>query len=302
MSCPRSFFYNYVLGWEKISTRNDLWFGVSWHLIMEHFLEHGTKQESIAPAYKRFLNKYRQKFPPETDDAMEVKTPANALLAAGQYVSIYEDDSFEVLHTEVAGSVTVDRDTEMYFKIDGICRDERGVFILEHKTTKSFNYKYADQWRLKTQVGVYTHALYSFFPSEEVYGLVINATAFKSPPRFKKNGEPYANSGTGNEFMRIPIRKDPKSMQVWLQTTQWWISQLKHDFEELSASSPSDEIMSCFPMNTENCTKYFGCPYHPYCIAWNNPLQNIDRLPMDFEVRFWDPREKEETAKEVVRL
>ena len=59
-------------------------------------------------------------------------------------------------------------------------------------------------------------------------------------------------------------------------------------------------MLMCFPMNTESCTKYFGCAYHDFCQAWPNPLQHCEEPPLGFKIEHWDPTEGE--SKYVVNV
>jgi len=70
--------------------------------------------------------------------------------------------------------------------------------------------------------------------------------------------------------------------------------------ERLASCKDSDEIMMAFPRRTENCTKYFRiCPYHDFCLTWSNPLQHCFEPPIGFEIDFWNPSTREETASKV---
>jgi len=186
-------------------------------------------------------------------------------------------DEFEVLYTEIAGTVPLTEDRKLHFRQDAICKGKHtyGYFSLEHKTTgSSISRSWTQQWPLKTQVGCYTHVLYCLFPSEEVYGVRINGAGFLK---------------TKFSFERIPIAKTKNSMQVWLWNTLFWLDQIQWNMELLNECKESDEVMMAFPMNTESCSKYFGCPYHDFCLAWHNPLKNCDEVPMGMKQEYWDP-------------
>lgn len=55
--------------------------------------------------------------------------------------------------------------------------------------------------------------------------------------------------------------------------------------------------MMAFPMNDTSCTDFFGCPYHDYCMSWQNPLQRCGEPPLGFREEFWDPSAMETTHK-----
>jgi hypothetical protein len=85
-------------------------------------------------------------------------------------------------------------------------------------------------------------------------------------------------------------------MQAWLVNVNKWFDNLERDFDALASDSPSNDVMESFPLNTQSCTKYFGCPFIAFCTAWANPLRRCAAPPLDFKVSHWDPRDREKDA------
>jgi len=280
MTCMRMYFFEYVLGWRTDAPNNHLVFGTAWHDAMEYLLLHGYGDNSVIGAYDKFLQSYRAVFPEGTDELFKGKTPARALEALVEYAQKYrrDFDEFDVLYTEIAGTVPLTDDRKLHFRQDAICKgkDQYGYFSLEHKTAgQTIGRPWMQQWPLKTQIGCYTHVLYCLFPSEEVYGVRVNGVGFMK---------------TKFSFERVPIAKTKESMQVWLWNTLFWLDQIQWNFDLLlNDCKESDDVMMAFPMNTESCNKYFGCSYHDFCSAWPNPLRNCDEVPMGMMQEFWDP-------------
>lgn len=290
LDCERQFFYQYILGWKQDRMDNHLHFGISWHKAMEFLLRHGYDQKNIMGAYLAFEKEYRKVFPKDTDYLMNQKTPDRALQALVEYATKYRADldDYEVLFTEVGGTVPLFGDLVLYYRMDSILRERRTKLIvsLEHKTAGS-EWNWDIQWPLSIQVGTYTHALYCFFPPEEVKGVIINGAVFK-----KTKAPSFA-------FPRAPVYKTQEQMQGWLQHTQLRAKQVLTEYEILSSCSADDLVLDAFPLRPVSCTKYFGCPYHAFCTAWQNPLQHCEDVPMGFIQEFWDPR-KDETSTKVV--
>jgi hypothetical protein len=289
MECPRKYFYNYVLAWQKAEPNSHLVFGSAWHAAMETLLQFGYSDESLLLAQIKLEEIYRKSFGQMTDDIYYPKTPGFAAEMLVKYVREYANDhrEFEVLYTEVSGSVTVGQNRALYFKTDSILRGLTGflkdqIVSLEHKTTSSVNRQWQQQWGLKTQVGTYTHVLNCLFPGEKIYGVIINGAIFQK---------------TKPGFTRQHVPKSLEQMQVWLNNINYWLEQIERDFDELLHSSENFALLRAFPLNTESCTKYFGCPYHDFCTAWANPLQHVDEVPMGYEIRHWDPRAIETTTR-----
>jgi hypothetical protein len=165
-------------------------------------------------------------------------------------------------------------------------------FSLENKTGSRFSTSWGSQWRLKFQVGVYSHILYSLFPPEQVYGVKINGIFPTAEPRLKRDGQPYANS-RDVEFHRVPVQMNLQAMDAWLTDANWWMDRIEEDLDALSYAQDGDQCLRCFHRNRESCTHYGQCPMLDWCSIWHNPLQHADAPPQGFTQKFWDPRSVE---------
>lgn len=291
MDCPRSFFFNYVLGWSSDKPNNHLHFGAAVHLAMEHLLLNGYGTESHRDAFMKFHNYYRLEFDECTDDIFEPKTPDRFFNMLLQYCQKYSNDfnKYEVVEVnniplvEISGSVSIDGYYLIYFKMDSVLRrlSDGMITSLEHKTKGGpFNFQWRMDFPLSVQVGTYTHALYCLFDPAEVKGVTINGLAFK-----KTKAHLF-------ELERLPIWKTQDQMQAWQVNTVQWMAALEEDYWNLSQSQEDDDTLKAFPMNTRSCTKYLGCTYHDFCLAWPNPLQKCFEPPLGYKVDFWDPTEE----------
>lgn len=296
MTCPRMYFYEYVLGWQPETPSNHLAFGIAWHKAMEVLLAEGYGAEQVLKAHREFLHVYRGYYGPETDELFHPKTPDNALIVLANYANKYKNDhrDFDVLHIEIGGRIAVNVDQTLYFRMDTICEDSQGHFSLEHKTASSF-YMWENQWPLSIQVGTYTHVLHCLFPNEEIVGVKMNGVAFK---KIKKAWDQIAKGEKLTvdppfDFLRLPIRRSRAQMNTWLWTVQYWLDQIHANFNWLADCSPDEPLLTAFPMNSTNCTKYNGCPWQDFCNAWQNPLARCEEPPLGHVVRHWDPSAEE---------
>lgn len=285
-TCPRKYFYEHLLGWRFDKPNIHLKFGEAFHEAIEHLIIHrnAEKQEYVlSAAFDKFMNIYRNAYPPEDDIANAPKDPANCLKALAEYQLVYRNDDFELLYSETAGAVHIDEDHVIHFKIDTIVRGDEGIYALEHKTASRQSSTWNDQWTMALQVGTYSHALYCCFPENEVYGVKINGVFLRK---------------SGNGFVRVPIKKDPDSMRIWMSQVRSIVDTMEREFQILSEESPADSIMSSFPIRTTSCINYgSACPFLPYCSTWANPLERCMKAPLGFKVDHWDPRRNEEKAK-----
>lgn len=292
MDCPRAYWYEYVLGWRPEAPNLHLEFGSAWHIAQEHLiLCHGRDGKytaaAVHEAFVLFLNYYRKYFGEMQDEINSPKEPGNALKALVKYAQEYEHEQFTPIYTEIYGTVPIGDRKLLHFKMDSILKTDRGIISREHKTGSTLSRQWTDQWALKTQVGAYNHVLYCLFPHDEVHGVEINGVFFQ-----KKE----------IKLQRVPARMSKESMQAWFWNVNHWFNMIQWEFERLADCSENDRVMMCFPRNSENCTKYFGCRYRDYCMAWANPLQKIDEVPTGMKIEFWNPSEEEQNAKNVFRL
>lgn len=281
MECPRSYFYEYVLGWRSIYPNLHLEFGTAWHLAMEHLLQKGYSPESIKDAYKLLEDHYRQFFSVEMDASNAPKNPSNAFMALVEYVNYWkvEDTNDKVLYTEIAGVASIAKDRLIHFRMDSILDQAKGITSREHKTASQLSRQWRDQWSLAIQVGTYLHVLYCLFPPETVWGVEINGTIFNK---------------TKTQFERVPCRRQPSMMEVWLATVNYWVDNVEREMEFLfNECTEEDTVLRAFPQNPTSCTKYFGCKFQDYCLAWANPLQHCKEPPMDMKIEHWNPAAKE---------
>jgi len=196
VTCPRMFFYRHVLGWRPEGVQFDLIFGEAMHAALETLYRYGFGN-AFGPqhtqtvrdlAYARFLEVYRGSFGEETDDDRVAKNPYSAAEAIEGYCVEYQNDldRYEVFAVggqpcvEVSGFVPISNSQRLYFRQDAILRDKSNgkLFCLEHKTASRGGRIWAAQWDLSIQVGCYTHALYSMFDRNEVWGARVNGIIF----------------------------------------------------------------------------------------------------------------------------
>jgi hypothetical protein len=97
--------------------------------------------------------------------------------------------------------------------------------------------------------------------------------------------------------LRVPVRRTLSQMMQWQWNTSWWADQIAWQFEMLLSSTEADPVLMAFPQQPGSCTKYFGCPYQDFCLAWSNPLQRLDEMPMEFKLEYWDPSARPATHK-----
>lgn len=301
ISCPRKFFYEYVLGWRRAS--NHLTFGKAWHEGMEVLTNARNKTDNavIGEAYKRFLKSYREVYTESEDEDYWPKTPLRALYSYICYAEKYNYDKMEVKVangkplTEIAGSVYLTDEHLMHFRMDGICDSDRGIRGLEHKTGTS-TYMWSEQWQLSMQVFTYYYALLCMYEMEDIGGITVNGTFFKKI-KYDEMKEKKDGIARYFDFMRVNVMRSPHQFETWLWNSVFYLDQIKFQYDLLSQCSKDSKILHAFPMNYKACTDWGGCNYNNFCLSWDNPLLYADQVPIGFEQDFWNPMEQESNHK-----
>jgi hypothetical protein len=287
LDCPRKYFFEHMLGWRVDRPAHDLWFGESWHRAREYQLLNGYFE--IQGAFDTFMNYYRQEFDPETDELYTPKDPMGVLNALIKFSEERQKDLIEneVLFTEISGTVPIAADRVIHYRMDTIMRrkEDGKIFSWDHKSAKRFSRQWSEKFHLSVQNGTYTHCLYCLYPIEDVLGVEFCGTAFE----YLKKGSKDRSAGYHASFLRVPAFKTPDQMNVWLWTVNHYIDEIESEMGRLDNCKLDDPVLMAFPMNTNSCTKYWGCAFHDYCISWPNPLQKCEEPPLGFRTEFWDP-------------
>jgi len=295
LECPRKYFFEHILGWRIDKPAHDLYFGESWHKAREHQLIHGYGD--VKGAYLAFIKHYRKEFDQETDELYQPKDP----MAVGEALLKFANErgsdlvENELIQTETSGSVPVDEDRILYYRMDSVLRrkEDGKVFSWDHKSAKKFSRQWSEKFYLSIQNGTYTHCLYCMYPIEDVIGVEFCGTCFE----FLKRGSANRGPGYHINFQRVPAFKSPDQMNVWLWNVNQYLDDIDRDENRLSHCKEGDQVLMAFQQNPTSCTNYWGCVYHDYCMSWSNPLQRCDQPPLGFKIEFWDPSTMETTNK-----
>lgn len=304
-SCPRKYFWEYVLGWRPETQSNHLVFGQAWHEAMEYLLLHDYSIKSVQEAHEVFLKCYRESYGPETDQMFFPKTPDNALITLARYAGRFKDDlqKFEVLYTEIAGKVTVAEGRFVHFRMDTVLknRSNQRICSIDHKTG-SRTWGWELQFPLSHQTGTYNHVLNCLYPRDKVDGLIYRGTFFGHT---KKAWDQLASGQNLTykdpiEFVEYPAFKSKDQMQSWLWHCNYYFDRIQAEFEYLTDVTEDDEVMIAFPQQPSSCSNYGGCAYLDFCQTWPNPLRKCQEPPLGYKEEHWNPSLKE--AKNVFNL
>jgi len=135
------------------------------------------------------------------------------------------------------------------------------------------------------------------YPDEMKAGLIKGVEFCGTQFEYLKRGSKARPAGYHIDIKRVSAWKEPRQMNVWLWNMVDLLDELDRDMERLAECKESDSVMMAFRQNPGNCTNYWGCMFHDYCMSWDNPLQQCFEPPLGFREEFWDPREMETTNK-----
>jgi len=283
---------------------HDLQFGQAWHCAREHQLLHGY--DDIQGAFDAFITEYRKKFNESTDEMYRPKTPTAVLHALMKFAEERSSDLVEnevvILDgqkmTEISGTVPVHYNRVLHYRMDSIMRRkvDGKIFSWDHKSTSGRyinSRQWAEQFHLSLQNGTYTHCLYCMFSIEDVLGIEFCGTGFEYLTRNSKN----RSAGYHAKLQRVPAFKSRDQMNSWLWTVNDILDGIDMDMDRLRDCSEDDPVLMAFRPSPNSCTNYRGCPYHDFCLAWANPLQQCHEPPLGYSIEFWDPSKVETTVK-----
>lgn len=279
-SCKRQFLWNYLLGWRKDAAAYHLEFGKAWHKAMEVFYREGMKAEQVLKAQEEFLRAYDKKlkldFPYH-----KTKTAEAALKGLVRYAGLYAHDlaRYEVIDVETRGLVPIDNTGRfLAYTMDvALATENNHAFILEHKTTTNFSPWWKRQWELDIQIGTYTHAQYSIWPTYDRHGVTVNGAGFGAKQV---------------DFERISCHRSKGHMANWFSTVNNLWDEYEHHLRLLEACSPEDECLNAFHGSPGACNNYGGCDYHELCSTIANPLKVANKVQPGFSIEFWNPLEE----------
>lgn len=313
-TCARKSFFTKVLGWKPDRANIHLTFGTAVHLAKEqlrwlHHRDGCYKPEHIEPCMELFEAEYRKHWSIEDDADNAPKNTDCFRWAMEEYLPTYGTDRYEVLHTELPGSVPIDASGDFWvnFKLDAVVRDhlEGGkIVIYDDKTTSAAymnNPNWARHWQLSIQFFIYNHVGMCLW-GDDFWGVKVDGIGLSKKPRVKKDGGLYASDvDKAPQFRRVPVRFAAGALEKAYQTVYSRYMRYKSEFDVLRRDSPDAVWMAAFEENWSGCGSYGGCPYFDFCAVRSNPLAHSLEPPIGFRREFWNPAEKQENAKEVIK-
>lgn len=293
-SCPRKYFYQYVLGYSPEKPSLPLVYGEAWHRGLAELYKGGFTKESLDAGKRAFTSYYRKFYPTvESEIGNKGKTYSRAMDALKMYCETWETDKYDFHISAVEEGGTVDigiplangdwPTRKIAYRMDAVgirCRDDVSC-IIEHKTASRGGQSWKKQWDLSLQMGTYTYALRE---RNSTYTDPV-------PAEIYVNGTIFAPVNTTFERKLVTPTKARLAEWLWQVNNIW--SNIERDFERLREVSPKAMIMDAFLKNASACSGYSCCPFHDLCVYHTNPLASKG-MPLGMVIRHWNPLRGEE--------
>lgn len=339
-TCPRMFFYEYVIGLAPDVTANHPAFGSAVHkalevclfaysdinytTTLEELVRTGMELEKavmiivnntplLKEMYDAFIKEYQKEVPAEAWALHEPKTPVRAMLALLIYLDTYRFDHkrFRLLSmdgkpsVELSGTIAIGKAT-LAWKMDVIAEDASNNIVgIEHKTAGGQFWGWPQIWEIDVQPAVYNMVLNAMFP-DRYCKLLMNGICWKKTKLVTKKIADNMNVRRHTEFMRVDVTKTNDQMAGSLFSILNKIDDMQQYFEWLSYASVDDQVLKTFPMREVSCTYHYGrpCSYLDYCISIPNPLRMFadGNIPPGYVRKYWNPLETEAKIRKDVEI
>lgn len=248
-TCPRKYYNRFILKLKKIAyDERDLHqdFGHCIHKALEMYY----KTKDIEAVKQWFKNNFMG------IESEKVKTPANGLKLLDEYYfysfnnqSDISDSKLEVLDIEKVDSIKIDN-IEYIVKIDLIVRANSGIYVLDHKTTKSIPYNYFYQFDPNSQVTGYCYYVKQKYG--QCSGCIVNALSMGYREKAYK-GEP---AGFWLKPVRDIINRTNEQYEDFKVNLIQWVDRLKQAYDT-----------NIWPKNEGACHSFKGCGFKELCIS-----------------------------------
>lgn len=310
LKCPRKYLFEYILGIRNPNENVHLVFGRAVHSAMEVLLWKGFGKAALEEAILAARKVYRGTYTSNDEDMLpelKVKNLTNLLYMLEYYVEEYSNDEFELIGTEIGGTVPIPNSSHrIHFTLDCLLWMRDLLWVLDHKTTgMSLGDNWEMQWNNKIQIRIYTlatclYAIENKIPLEKFGGFILNGIGMKVNKKDPKDNRKVILLPTSDylilELQRVEIPADPVLISSWAAEFATWLDFLDYNMELLQKSSIIDPLLLAFPRcGGGECTSFNrACPHYSQCLLTQNPLSLWGTNYLDFENNtpcFWNPAE-----------
>ena len=270
MTCPKLYEYEAMASLTPHENSIHLRFGILWATTIENYytrLQSGEPRESAVHAI--VTNLLEKGLVPDPDK--DNKTIGTLIRSFVWYAEHFADQDLKVL-VQPSGEIY----SEYHFKLpfperegmfltghlDLVAELADGIYIIDQKTTGSqFTNQYTANFSPDVQMSMYNWAGRQLF-GDDFRGVMIDAMQVQK---------------TMTRFHRFPVNRTAAQIEEFLKDISLVVDEV-HRYND----------MAYYPMRTESCNKYMGCPFRKICSE--PPVMRPTLLEMEFTVGdAWNP-------------
>lgn len=301
LSCPRRFFFQYILHLKPDGPPNlDLVFGSCWHLGLEKAYVAIRDQQLSDPMALTIISSgwFFKLWHLEAADHFDpdIAFPKSPTRAADMYHNYWmqfapHDADCQILAVEEPFTIHLGESYPNYIgRLDMALLRDGDLEIYEHKTSKYANQITFAGYSNSLQCEGYLTAGHLYF--NKLPRIIYNLSLCQKT-KIEHFRHTVTKKLTKIDRFISELRDHTRSIQQHLA--------LYEQFKELpGALTEKEKILTCFPRHPGlACTQYFRlCPYYDLCMMRNNPHTWSLEPPQGYIYDEWNPRTHEETMRQ----
>lgn len=297
ITCPRRFFFRYMLHLEPSAPSVDLAFGSCWHLGLEvayRMLMHDPTASAgglTELAFTAFTALWAEDAQARFGwDETFPKSPSRARQMYYEYFQrwLADDSQLTILAVEHAFTIAPEGGglPVLRGRLDRAAADQDGdLLVFESKTSKYATPTVFLGYESTIQTDIY---------------IAVGSLWYDKLPTMVYDQALCQKSKI--DFTRYEIHRSAGALDRFLDEYVYYTSELLREldiFDAFSQHGDADQrtlVMPCFRRKPGYaCTMYFrACPYWDLCRPRNNPLSYAAKLPQGFHHREWHPANHEQ--------
>jgi len=195
------------------------------------------------------------------------------------YAKTYQDQPHKIVHAEMSFDLPLGNGNSLIGRIDKVVEWGGTLWIMDHKTTSQMGANFYKEFDPSLQMTGYVWAAREL--GFDVRGVLIDAILVA------KGLLESSSRSRLNPLARFDFYKNDAALKEWKDTVLQIQTDIGWTEEDARINGPAR-----WTPNFDSCTYYGECPYRRVCSEEEQVRERL--ISMDYDVDFWDPREKEE--------
>ena len=209
-TCPRSFFYTYVLGLKPIEVNLPMYFGSVMHEVFRVWFTTGDLDLALVE-----LNA----MPEETGDPNRNRGRGKFIFKEYAERFPFASEDFKVRDVEVEFHLDMPDERVYSGRIDMIGEKDNLIYIMDHKTSKSVGASFFDQFRPNIQITGYCYACRELVG--ECAGAYVNALSTAQKPQVRASRLAIPRIASELDYFPVQFTLDCSEIERSLEVGNW---------------------------------------------------------------------------------